>query len=99
MTENASKDNAEFRDDVRAFLAAAASADVIEAGRKTTSFFPPFEQTMKWHRILFEKGWAALDWPVELGGTGWSAEQKRIFREELLRKGVPNLLPHGLTMV
>lgn len=97
--ESTCLDASAFRAEVRAFLDEHATAEIIEAGRKTTSHFPPFEATMKWHRLLYRKGWSAIDWPVEYGGTGWSAVQKRIFREECLRKGVPALFPHGLRMV
>ncbi|MCI5096264.1 MAG: acyl-CoA dehydrogenase family protein [Rhodobacteraceae bacterium] len=87
-----------FRAEVCAFLETA-PPDVREAGRKTTSVFAPFETVMAWQKILSEKGWAAPNWPVEYGGTGWSAEQKYIFNEEYARRRLPPLLPNGLKMV
>ncbi|NQX96194.1 MAG: acyl-CoA dehydrogenase family protein, partial [Erythrobacter sp.] len=72
---------------------------IREAGRKTTSVFAPFDQCMAWHKILFEKGWAAPHWPVEYGGTGWSVEQRFIFAEEYRKADLPPLLPQSLGMV
>ena len=88
-----------FRAEVCEFLDTAPTPEIREAGRKLTSVFAPFEQVMAWHRILYERGWAAPGWPVEHGGTGWSVEQKYIFAEEYRRRDLPPLLPQGLGMV
>lgn len=88
-----------FRAEVCAFLDTAPTPEIREAGRKLTSVFAPFDQVMAWHRILYEKGWAAPGWPVEHGGTGWSIEQRHIFAEEYRRRDLPPLLPQGLGMV
>lgn len=88
-----------FRAEVAEFLDTAPTPEIREAGQKTTSVFAPFEQVMAWHRILHSRGWAAPDWPVEHGGTGWSVEQRYVFAEEYQRRGLPPLLPNGLRMV
>lgn len=88
-----------FRAEVCEFLDTAPTPEIREAGRKLTSVFAPFEQVMAWHRILYERGWAAPNWPKEFGGTGWSVEQKYIFAEEYRRRDLPPLLPQGLAMV
>ena len=88
-----------FRQEVRAFIQTNADDEILEAGRKMTSFFPPFEQTMRWHRILHSRGWAAASWPREHGGPGWSVARQQIFADECRRAGVPILLPQGLGMV
>lgn len=51
----------QFRAEVAEFLDSAPTPEIREAVRKTTSVFQPFEQTMAWHRILFERGWAAAE--------------------------------------
>ncbi|MBB5185914.1 alkylation response protein AidB-like acyl-CoA dehydrogenase [Zhongshania antarctica] len=89
----------EFRAEIRAFLDVAPSEEILEAGRKTTSVFAPFKETMAWHKILFRQGWVAPTWPLEYGGTGWTVEQRYIFAEECNRRGVPPLLPQNLQMV
>lgn len=88
-----------FRQDVVAFLDTAPTPAIREAGRKTTSVFAPFDEVREWHRILYRRGWAAPDWPVEYGGTGWSAEQRYIFAEEYRKRDLPPLLPNSLKMV
>ena len=88
-----------FREEVAAFLDTAPTPAIREAGRKTTSAFAPFDEAMAWHRILAAKGWAALAWPEEYGGTGWSVERQYIFAEESRKRDLPPLLPNGLMMV
>ncbi|MEU9020128.1 acyl-CoA dehydrogenase family protein [Actinomadura sp. NPDC048394] len=88
-----------FRREVAAFLDTAPTDAIREAGRKTTSVFAPFDEAMAWHRILYKKGWAAPDWPVEHGGTGWTAEQRFVFAEEYCRRDLPPLLPNSLKMI
>lgn len=89
----------EFRTEVEDFLDSNASLAVLEAGAKTTSVFSPWTQSMEWHRCLAARGWSAVDWPVEYGGTGWSEDKKAIFHEECNRRGLPSLMPHGLKML
>lgn len=92
-------DLTEFRAEVAEFLDTAPTPEILEAGRKTTSVFAPFDQVMAWHRLLHARGWAAPDWPVEHGGPGWSVEQRYVFAEEYQKRGLPPLLPNGLKMV
>jgi len=72
-----------FREDVRAFLTAAYPAQLRakqDAGEPLTK-----EDYFTWHRILAKKGWVAPHWPVEYGGTGWTATQRYIWSEEQAR--------------
>jgi alkylation response protein AidB-like acyl-CoA dehydrogenase len=48
---------------------------------------------------LNARGWLAPNWPKEYGGTGWTANQRFIFDEELERAGAPNVVPMGLLYV
>ena len=52
-----------------------------------------------WLKLLHKRGWAGVNWPVEYGGTGWSAVQKYIFYRELGKAHTPPILPFGLNMV
>jgi len=88
-----------FRTEVAAFLDIAPTDEIREAGRKTTSAFAPFDAVMAWHRILHQRGWSAIHWPAEHGGTGWSVEQKYVFAEEYWKRDLPPLLPNALIMV
>jgi alkylation response protein AidB-like acyl-CoA dehydrogenase len=52
-----------------------------------------------WQKKLADRGWAAPDWPVELGGAGFSPSQRYIFNMEMSLAGVPTSSPMGLKMV
>ena len=92
-----SPDEQVFRDQVRAFLSRSLPEDlrerVLSGGRLDR------ESTLRWHRILHERGWIAPSWPVEFGGTGWSLVQQHIFEEESALAGAPQTMPFGLRMV
>ncbi len=53
----------------------------------------PFGNTktdiQRWASALNERGWAAYQWPVEYGGTGWSVTEKYIWERETALAGVP----------
>ena len=62
-----------FRQEVRAFVRAELPASIrrkIVAGRH-----PSKDDMVRWTRLLAAKGWSVPHWPVEWGGTGWSAMQ------------------------
>jgi len=88
-----------FRDEVRAFLDAALTPELREAGRRMTSVFCDKKYSLPWQRILHAKGWVAPSWPREYGGTGWNETQRAIFSAECVRAGAPGLAPMGLRMV
>jgi acyl-CoA dehydrogenase len=98
MDLNLTREEAAFRDEVRAFLDEKLTPELKDAGSLTTSVFTDKEWNLKWHKILHEKGWVAPGWPVEYGGTGWNEMQKYIWASECARAGTPNLSPMGLRM-
>ena len=57
------------------------------------------EDYIRWQKVLYEQGWAAINWPVEYGGTGWSTVQKYIFANEMAKANAPAIVPFGLGMV
>jgi alkylation response protein AidB-like acyl-CoA dehydrogenase len=86
-----------FREEVRAFIAENYPADLRkaqDAGRPLTK-----DEYLSWHKILARKGWVAPSWPVEHGGTGWTATQKYIWSEELARADALPVLPFGVNML
>ncbi len=92
-----SKEDLAFRDEVRAFVEAKLPKDIrdaVDLGRPLTK-----EQHVRWQKILFEKGWAAPNWPVEHGGTGWSPTQMHIFSDEMGAAGAPPVIAFGINMV
>ncbi|HEX7777037.1 MAG TPA: acyl-CoA dehydrogenase family protein [Parvibaculum sp.] len=98
MDLNLTREEAGFRDEVRAFLDEKLTPELKEAGSLTTSVFTDKPWNLKWQKILHEKGWVAPNWPVEYGGTGWSEMQKYIWTSECARAGAPGLSPMGLRM-
>ena len=86
-----------FRAEVRAFIDAnlpARTRQKLVEGRK-----PSRDDIVEWTRILHAKGWSTPRWPVEHGGTGWSAIKQYIFLEEVLAAPAPEFLSFGVSMV
>jgi len=52
-----------------------------------------------YHKAISAKGWMGYNWPVEYGGTGWSATQLYLFNKEFGLAGCPPLLAFGVSMV
>jgi alkylation response protein AidB-like acyl-CoA dehydrogenase len=57
------------------------------------------DDILRWHKILASNGWSTVAWPVEWGGTGWTATQRHIWDEECATAGTPMVLPFGVAMV
>jgi len=86
-----------FREDVRRFLRERLPADIrdkVHGGYELAR-----EDYLMWQRRLYERGWGAMNWPLQFGGTGWNAVQQYIFEEEAAQAGAPRLIPFGLKMV
>jgi len=86
-----------FRDEVREFLESEFPAGMRAKADAGVHFSK--DEIVRWQQILYEKGWAAPSWPVEHGGTGWSATQKHIFAMEMGLIGAPEPVPFGMKMV
>ncbi|HEU0201944.1 MAG TPA: acyl-CoA dehydrogenase family protein [Burkholderiaceae bacterium] len=76
-----------FRAQVREFLSK--NLPPALAARNATAVHPTKADMQAWTRILHQRGWSAPHWPVEYGGTGWSALQRHIFEEECFVAGAP----------
>ncbi|WP_444931241.1 acyl-CoA dehydrogenase family protein [Microbulbifer sp. SSSA002] len=86
-----------FQQGVQRFLQEKLPEDIRE---KTLKEIPlDKEDFIRWQKILYEQGWAATNWPVEYGGTGWSPTQKHIWANECASFGAPEVIPFGLKMV
>ena len=86
-------EQARFRSEVRAFLAAS-----LPAGWGTPAFRMPQSGEERvafgraWQRRLFDGGFAGLEWPRSFGGRGASAIESLIFGEEAARVRAPELV-------
>jgi hypothetical protein len=96
MDLNLSKEDAAFRDEVRAFIAQNYPREMRVPNPETDL---TKEQSLLWHRILYKKGWVAPLWPKEHGGPGWSITQRFIWEQETSRAGTLPPLAFGVTMV
>ena len=86
-----------FRREVETWIASAMPDDIRERAEHDAQF--SMEDSMRWHKILAEKGWVAPHWPTEFGGPGFDATQRFILTEALEMAGTPLLSPFGLSMV
>jgi alkylation response protein AidB-like acyl-CoA dehydrogenase len=57
----------------------------------------PEEQ--RWFDALVARGWSVPHWPVEFGGTGWSATRHYIWDRETARAGCPEMSVFGARML
>ena len=97
--DNAFSDEHEaFREEVKAFLHTSLPDDLRAAERDRPGFFLDYEYNNRWHRILYEKGWVAPDWPKEYGGAGWDLARRYIWSVESSLAHAPSLFPTGLGM-
>ncbi|MGB5697338.1 MAG: acyl-CoA dehydrogenase family protein [Polyangiales bacterium] len=86
-----------FRREVRAWIEESMPEEIHRKAQGAGGFTP--EESTRWHKILYAKGWIAPHWPKELGGTGWDAAKRFIFSEEMELSGAPPLSTFGLSMV
>ncbi len=89
-----SPNEAEFRNEVRSWLAAN-----LPAALRGCATRPPPGDLMPWYRTLSHKGWIAPHWPKEYGGMGATLNQQIIISEELARVGAPQLPSQGLNHI
>lgn len=97
MNADFTAEELQFETEVREFLQNEFPAEYrekIDAGIRLSK-----EELVHWQKILYKKGWAAPNWPVEYGGTGWTATQKHIFATEMGLIGAPEPVPFGMKMV
>ncbi|MDT8427541.1 MAG: acyl-CoA dehydrogenase family protein [Pseudomonadales bacterium] len=86
-----------FQKEVRDFLEAEFPKDIkhkVDNGIRLEK-----ADFIRWQKILYQKGWAAPNWPEEYGGTGWSPTQKYIFAMEMGLIGAMEPVPFGMKMV
>jgi alkylation response protein AidB-like acyl-CoA dehydrogenase len=86
-----------FRKEVREFLRTSFPDDIRRKMMRTAH--PEKSDIVRWQRLLNAKGWAVPHWPVEWGGTNWTAVQRYIFMEETTQWPAPEPLGFNTTMV
>jgi len=86
-----------FREDIRRFLEDRLDSRLREKVRNGQRLNKSDYEN--WHALLNTRGWLAVTWPREYGGTGWNAVQRHIFEEECCAAGAPRIVPFGLNML
>ena len=92
-----SEDELAFQTEVREFLRTELPDDISQ--KVKLGLHRDKEDSVRWQKILAKKGWAAENWPVEYGGTGWTSTQKYIWNNECAAAGTPRVVPFGMKMV
>jgi alkylation response protein AidB-like acyl-CoA dehydrogenase len=77
----------QFRKELRAWLAANLSQEVVAAGRGRDP--DTFETLRAWDAKLADAGWGAVSWPPEYGGRGASVLEQLAYAEETTRARAP----------
>ena len=86
-----------FLDEIRGFIAESLDpklADKVRLGYPITQ-----QEQAEWTQKLNAKGWAAPNWPIEVGGTGWSMVRRHLFDSEMKLHHAPELQGFGFSMV
>jgi alkylation response protein AidB-like acyl-CoA dehydrogenase len=79
----------QFRKELRAWLIANVTDEVVAAGRRHGRDQGSFDTLRAWNRMLAEAGWAAVSWPPEYGGRGATALEQLVYAEETTRTRAP----------
>lgn len=89
---------AQFREEVRAFIKANLPDDLRERVERGWAFVGK-EDYVFWQKRLHAHGWGAPGWPVEHGGTGWSAAQRQVYEDESALACCPRTQPQNVKMI
>jgi alkylation response protein AidB-like acyl-CoA dehydrogenase len=76
-----------FRDELRAWLAEAIPTLPPKPAAEDWPARREYDTT--WQRMLFDAGYAGIDWPVEFGGRGATPTEQLILLEETEAAGAP----------
>src|ERR1700752_3182793 len=80
-------EQAGFREEVPAFIKERLPAYIRE--RMHRGHPSRAQDTVRWQRILNERGWAAPHWPKEYGGAGLGTAERLIPQDEHYRANSP----------
>ena len=78
-----------FREELRAWLRAHLTQEVIAAGRRGTSDDGAWSVIRTWNRTLADAGWGAISWPTAYGGRDASLLEQLVHAEETTRARAP----------
>jgi alkylation response protein AidB-like acyl-CoA dehydrogenase len=79
----------QFRKELRAWLAANLTDEVVAAGRRRGRDPDTFETLRRWDARLADAGWGAVSWPREYGGRGATVLEQLAYAEETTHARAP----------
>lgn len=97
MNFDLSAEHEAFRQEVRAFIAERLPADIRD--RLRVGHSPRKQDTVRWQRILNERGWAAPHWPREHGGAALGTIERLILLDECAMAPAPPPQVFNVTML
>ena len=78
-----------FRAELREWLSANLTDELIAARRPSGHTDVVFEKLRTWNRTMADAGWAAVSWPREYGGRGATVLEQLVYTEETTRARAP----------
>jgi alkylation response protein AidB-like acyl-CoA dehydrogenase len=79
----------QFRKELRAWLAANLTEEVVAAGRRRGRDPDTFEMLRAWDAAVADAGWGAVSWPPEYGGRGATVLEQLAYAEETIHARAP----------
>jgi alkylation response protein AidB-like acyl-CoA dehydrogenase len=79
----------QFRKELRAWLAANLTDEVVTANRRRARDEGAFDVLRAWDAKLADAGWGAVSWPTEFGGRGATVLEQLAYAEETIRARAP----------
>ncbi|KUH88838.1 MULTISPECIES: acyl-CoA dehydrogenase family protein [unclassified Mycobacterium] len=79
----------QFRKELRTWLAANLTDEVVAAHRRRARDDAAFGVLRGWDVTVADAGWGAVSWPVEYGGRGATVLEQLVYAEETIRARAP----------
>jgi alkylation response protein AidB-like acyl-CoA dehydrogenase len=79
----------QFRKELRAWLNANLTEQVVTAGRRRQKDSSAFDLLRAWDATMADAGWGAVSWPHEYGGRGATVLEQLVYAEETTRARTP----------
>ena len=78
-----------FRAELRSWLTTATAEIGVRPTNEDWTERRKYDE--RWQRMLFEAGYAGINWPTEYGGRGASLTEQLVYYEEIARSGAPDV--------
>jgi alkylation response protein AidB-like acyl-CoA dehydrogenase len=79
----------QFRKELRAWLSASLTDEVVTAGRHRGGDASTFDTLLAWDAAVADAGWGAVSWPHEYGGRGATVLEQLAYAEETTQARAP----------